>query len=323
MSKTALITGITGQDGIYLAELLLEKNYTVVGVTRNIVRAKKILKHFNAKIELVKWDYHSQDKINDIVSKFLPHEIYNLAGITSGSEMFEYPVDIHNINGLSVTKILESIRLSDYSIKFCQASSSEVFGKNNNMPHTELSPMNPRTPYGASKAYADNMIKIYREKYNLFLCSAFLYNHESPLRGLNFVTRKITHAVARINQGDESKLTLGNLDSYRDWGFAGDTVKAMWLILQNSYPDDYIVATGKTHSVREFCDIAFKHLNLDYLDYVISDINLIRNNDDSVICGNPNKINTSLGWKTQIDFKNLVVMMVESDLKFIKFNKSK
>jgi GDPmannose 4,6-dehydratase len=317
--KTTLITGVTGQDGSYLAELLLAKNYQVIGVVRNLENAKKsVLSTLKNTVELVEWDMLDQQLITDILKKYQPAEIYNFAAYSSGSGMFEDPVGIGEINGLAVARILEGIRATDVNIRFCQASSREIFGETIESPQTENTPTNPRSPYGAAKLYADSMIKIYRQRYNIFACSAILFNHESPRRGLGFVTRKITHEASRIKLGLAKELHLGNLNALRDWGFAGDTVNAMWLMLQHGHADDYVVATGEAHSVREFCDCAFGYLDLDYRTYVREDASVYRPVEAAVLVGNADKARTVLGWKPKVRFNELVHMMVDAEMQTLK-----
>jgi len=313
--KSAIITGISGQDGSYLAELLISRGYTVVGVVRNIKHAKnKVVLSLVNQVELVEWDFTNQEAITNIFKQYHPSEIYNLAAFSSGAGMFDSPVEIAEINGLVIAKILEAIRIVDIRIRFCQASSREIFGEAKQSPQTEETPPQPRSPYGAAKLYADIMIRIYRERYNIFACSAILFNHESPRRGLGFVTRKITHEAARIKLGLANELRLGNLDTVRDWGFAGDTVNAMWLMLQHDQPEDYIIATGSTHSVRQFCECAFSYLGLNYNDYVREDISSYRPSELVVLVGDASKAKTQLGWSPQVSFNELVKMMVDADI---------
>lgn len=317
----ALITGITGQDGTYLAEQLLAKNYQIIGVVRSLENAKKsVLSTLENRVELVEWDMLDQHLITDILRMYQPTEIYNFAAYSSGSGMFEDPVGIGEINGLAVTRILEAIREVNLNIRFCQASSREIFGEAAESPQTESTPTNPRSPYGAAKLYADSMIRIYRERYNIFACAAILFNHESPRRGLGFVTRKITHEACRIKLGLSKELHLGNLDALRDWGFAGDTVNAMWLMLQNDHADDYVVATGETHSVREFCKCAFEYLALDYRAYVREDASAYRPVEAAVLVGNAEKARTVLGWKPKVGFDELIHMMVDADMQTLMQN---
>lgn len=314
--KSALLTGITGQDGSYLAEFLLERGYRVVGAARNRSKARATLsKGFLDRVELVEWDMLDQQKMVDALSRYRPAEIYNFASFSSGAGMYDDPVGIGEVNGLGVTRILEAIREVDSKMRFCQASSREVFGEAVESPQTESTPTNPRSPYGAAKLYADSMIRIYRQRYNLFACSAILFNHESPRRGLEFVTRKITHEAAKIKLGLAKELHLGNLDAQRDWGFAGDYVRAMWLMLQQDQPDDYVVATGKAHSVRELCEFAFSHLRLDYRDYVREDASAYRPVEPALLVGSATKANSKLRWKPEVEFRELVHMMVDADLR--------
>ena len=311
----ALITGISGQDGTYLAELLLKKNYKIIGITRNIETTKEKLPfELKNRIDLVSWDFTNQQKIINILLDSHPNEIYNFAAYTSGVGMYDNPIDISKINGLSVTLILEAIRLIDPDIRFCQASSSEMYGYIEDSPQSELTRFKPRSPYGAAKLYAHAMIEIYRQQYGLFACSAILFNHESPRRGLEFVTRKITHGAAMIKLGQEKKLHLGNLEACRDWGYARDYVYAMSLMVSHSEAGDYVVATEKIHSVREFCKIAFNHLGLNYLDYIYVDKSIYRPSESYQLVGNSNKAERTLGWVPKINFKELVCMMVDSDM---------
>jgi len=315
-SAVALITGITGQDGSYMAELLLEKGYQVIGTVRDLHKAKESLPgRLLEKVELVEWDLLDQQGIEKILSHYHPSEIYNYAAYSSGSGMFDHPVEIGDVNGLAVVRILEAICKVDVKIRFCQASSREVFGEAIESPQSESTQANPRSPYGAAKLYADSMIRVYRQHYGLFACSAILYNHESPRRGLGFVTRKITHEAAKIKLGLANELQLGNLDAVRDWGFAGDYVCAMWLMLKQEQPDDYILATGKLHSVREFCDLAFGYLKLDYRDYVYEDPSAYRPVEPAPLVGCAAKANSELNWEPKIEFKELVHMMVDEDLR--------
>src|SRR3989338_5082477 len=315
MKKTALITGVTGQDGRYLAELLLEKGYRIIGAVRDVRKAAaKLPERLPEAVELVEWDMLDQQKMAEVLSSYRPTELYNFAAYSSGAGMYDDPVGIGEVNGLAVTRILEAIRAVDANIRFCQASSREIFGEAVESPQNELTPTNPRSPYGAAKLYADTMIRIYRQHYGLFACSAILYNHESPRRGLAFVTRKITREATKIKLGLVKELHLGNLDARRDWGFAGDTVYAMWLMLQHDYADDYVVATGETHSVREFCECAFGYLGLDYKDYVREDVSAYRPVEPTILVGNADKAKTVLGWVPKVGFNELVHMMVDADM---------
>jgi GDPmannose 4,6-dehydratase len=323
--KTAIITGITGQDGSYLAELLLTKGYRVVGAVRNIQNAKESLPTaLIQSVELVVWNMLDQSRMTEVLSEYRSAEIYNFAAYSSGAGMFNDAVDIGEVNGLAVARILDAIRVVDINVRFCQASSSEMFGNSIESPQSEATPFRPRTPYGAAKLYAHSMIQIYRQHYGLYGCSAILFNHESPRRGLGFVTRKITHEVAKIKLGLVNELCLGNLDARRDWGFAGDYVRAMWLMLQHPQADDYVVATGEMHSVRELCEIAFGHLNLDYRDYVREDFSSYRPIESVQLVGNSKKLRDQLGWIPEVGFHEMLSMMVDADLrKLIEQNNAK
>lgn len=315
VQDSALITGITGQDGSYLTELMLDRGYRVVGAVRNRAQAYLSLpKELLDRVELVEWDMQDQHHMTEVLASCRPAEIYNFAAYSSGAGMFDDPVDIGEVNGLAVARILEAIRAVDTKIRFCQASSREIFGEALESPQTEATPTNPRSPYGAAKLYADSMIRIYRQRYGLFACSAILFNHESPRRGLEFVTRKITHEAAKIKLGLANELHLGNLDAQRDWGFSGDYVRAMWLMLQQEQADDYVVATGAAHTVREFCELAFARLGMDYRDYVREDASAYRPVEPALLVGSAAKANRKLGWRPEIEFRELVHMMVDADL---------
>lgn len=319
MAKTALITGISGQDGSYLAELLLEHDYHVVGTVRDIDTAhKKLGNTLASRLDLVNWDYADSEHLQKIISQTQPSEIYNLAAFSSGAGMFDEPLKVSEINGLLVTMLLEAIRVCGPQIKFCQASSREVFGEAIESPQNEKTARQPRSPYGAAKVYADSMIKIYRERYNTFACSAILFNHESPRRGLNFVTRKITHEAAKIKLGLSHELRLGNLDSQRDWGYAGDTVRAMWMMLQHDMADDYVIATGVTHTVRDFCDRVFNCLGLNYTNYVKEDVSAFRPSEPATLVGDISKIKQTLGWRPNTSFEQLIQMMVDAELSHLE-----
>ena len=267
--KTALITGITGQDGSYLAELLLEKGYDVYGmVRRSSVEKYDRIEHIKDKIELIQGDLLDELSLMTVLKKVKPTELYNLAAMSFVPTSWEQPVLTAEFTGVGVVKVLEAIRNVDPSIRFYQASSSEMFGKVREVPQSELTPFYPRSPYGVAKVYGHYITVNYRESYNLFACSGILFNHESPRRGYEFVTRKVTNAVAKIKHGLQDKLFMGNLDSKRDWGFSGDYVEAMWLMLQQPKPDDYVIATGETHTVRELVEVAFSHVGLKWEDYV-------------------------------------------------------
>lgn len=319
--RSALITGITGQDGSYLAELLLAKGYRVIGAVRDVQNAKESLPEvLRSGVELSAWDMLDQRRMTEVLAEYRPVEIYNFAAYSSGAGMYDDPVGVGEVNGLAVTRILEAIREVDGQIRFCQASSREIFGEAVESPQTESTPTNPRSPYGAAKLYADSMIRIYRQRYDLFACSAILFNHESPRRGLDFVTRKITHEAAKIRLGLAKELHLGNLDAQRDWGFAGDYVRAMWLMLQQEQANDYVVATGKAHSVRELCEFAFSRLGLDYRDYVREDDMVYRPVEPTLLVGCADKAQYELSWKPEIEFKELVHLMVDADLQNLRKN---
>lgn len=315
--KTALVTGVSGQDGSYTTELLLQQGYRVVGTVRSIARAREGAQTaLMQRIELVEWDLMDQRRLLSLLAHYRPAEIYNLAAYASGVGMYDDPVGIGEINGLAVARILEAIREVDSGIRFCQASSAEMFGEATESPQSEQTRFQPRSPYGSAKLYAHSMIHIYRQRYGVFACSAILFNHESPRRGLGFVTRKITHTAAQIKLGLASDLALGNLEARRDWGFAGDVTHAMWMMLQAPSPDDFVVATGKTHSVREFCDAAFGYLDLDYRDHVREDPAFYRPLEPMQLVGDPRKLR-QLGWAPQIDFPRLVGMMVDEDMRLL------
>ena len=312
--KTAIITGISGQDGLYMAEFLLEKGYRVIGTSRDVRGARQSMpKGLVDIIQLHEWDADSLPQLSKIIEIVNPNEIYNFAALSSGEKMYQDPAAIGLINGLAVSKILSTIQELNPQIRFCQASSSEMFGKVLHAPQTETTPFNPRSPYGAAKLYGHQMIDIYRERYGLFACSAILFNHESPRRGLNFVTRKITHTAAQIKLGLAKQLILGNLDMKRDWTYAGDAIKAMWLMLQTPEATDYIVASGTSRSVRQFCKAAFDRLNLNYEDYVSTSPEFFRPIDSVNLEGDPQKLK-ALGWSPSLSFEQLVEKMVDSDL---------
>lgn len=316
--KTAIITGISGQDGLYMAEFLLKKGYRVVGSSRDVHGARQSMpKELVDLIELFEWDVDNYPQLLKIIKSAHPGEIYNFAALSSGEKMYLDPAAIGLINGLAVSKILSAIQELNPEIRFCQASSSEMFGKVTHAPQKETTAFNPRSPYGAAKLYGHQMIDIYRERYGLFACSAILFNHESPRRGLNFVTRKITHTAAQIKLGLAKQLVLGNLDMKRDWMYAGDAVKAMWMMLQAPEATDYIVASGISRSVRQFCKAAFDHLNLNYEDYVITSPEFFRSIDSVNLEGNAQKLK-ALGWSTSLSFEQLVDKMVDSDLALLQ-----
>jgi len=315
MTKTALITGVTGQDGSYLAELLLEKGYRVAGMTRrsSTDRHERIA-HLARRIELVQGDLHDQASLVSALLRVRPQEVYNLAAQSFVPTSWNQPVLTAEVTALGATRVLEAIRQVDPSIRFYQASSSEMFGKVRQVPQTEETPFHPRSPYGVAKAYAHFLTVNFRESYDLFAVSGILFNHESPRRGLEFVTRKVTDGVARIKFGLTDSLRLGNLDAHRDWGFAGDYVRAMWLMLQQDEPHDFVVATGQAHTVRQLCELAFGHAGLDYRDHVKVDEDLFRPAEVDHLLGDSTKARTELGWEPEVDFSGLVSMMVDADL---------
>jgi GDPmannose 4,6-dehydratase len=314
--KRALITGITGQDGSYLAELLLEKGYAVHGmVRRSSTENFERIGHLRDRVTLHQADLLDQLSLIEIIKTVKPREIYNLAAQSFVPTSWVQPVLTGEFTALGVTRMLEAVRLVDPKIRFYQASSSEMFGKVQETPQTEKTPFWPRSPYGVAKVYGHWITVNYRESYDLFACSGILFNHESPRRGKEFVTRKISHAVASIKLGLQKELRLGNLDAKRDWGFAGDYVRMMWLMLQQKAPDDYVVATGQNHTVREFCEIAFDRVGLPWKKYVVVDPSLFRPAEVNTLCGNPSKARRKLGWRPEVDFPELVRMMVDADLK--------
>jgi GDPmannose 4,6-dehydratase len=315
LSGTALITGITGQDGTYLAESLLAKGYQVYGLVRgqNNPRLDNVAR-LCPGIEFIEGDLLDHSSLVAALESCQPTEVYNLGAISFVGLSFKQALLTGEITGLGVVRMLEAIRAVNDRIKFYQASSSEMFGKVRESPQTELTPFHPRSPYGVAKVYGHHITVNYRESYDMFACSGILFNHESPRRGLEFVTRKITSAAAKIKLGLQKQLALGNLDSQRDWGFAGDYVEAMYLMLQQATPDDFVIATGETHSVREFCDIAFRHLDLDYRDHVVSDPRFLRPAEVDLLIGDAGKARAVLGWTPTVPFDELVTRMVEGDL---------
>jgi GDPmannose 4,6-dehydratase len=316
---TALITGITGQDGSYLADLLLSKGYEVVGMVRrtSTVTFERIA-HIQDNINVVFGDLHDQSSLVSALEEFNPDEVYNLAAQSFVPVSWSQAVLTGEVTALGVTRILETIRSVNPEIRFYQASSSEMFGKVREVPQTEDTPFYPRSPYGVAKVYGHWITVNYRESYDIFACSGILFNHESPRRGLEFVTRKITDGVARIKLGLSKELRLGNLDAQRDWGFAGDYVEAMWLMLQQEHPDDFVIGTGKTHHVREFCELAFGYADLDYRDFVVQDPLFYRPAEVDLLISNASKAEKILGWKPKVTFKELVEMMVDADLERLK-----
>jgi GDPmannose 4,6-dehydratase len=318
-NKTALITGITGQDGSYLAEFLLERDYRVVGMVRrssseNVER----IDHLRDRIELMQADLLDQFSLVKLMKDVRPSEIYNLAAMSFVPTSWSQPVLTGEFTGLGVTRMLEAMRHVCPEARFYQASSSEMYGKVRETPQTEMTPFYPRSPYGVAKVYGHYLTVNYRESYKLFAVSGILFNHESPRRGREFVTRKITHGVARIKLGLDEKLLLGNLDAHRDWGFAGDYVRAMWMMLQHDQPEDFVIASGVAHSVKEFVETAFDHVSLDYRKYVGVDSMFMRPAEVDHLIGDSGKARKILKWEPEVDFKNLVHMMVDADLELLK-----
>jgi GDPmannose 4,6-dehydratase len=316
MKKTALITGITGQDGSYLAEFLLGKGYRVVGMTRRTsTEVHERIQDIVDDIEIVSGDLLDQTSMSSIVSDVRPDEFYNLAAQSFVPTSWNQPVLTGEFTALGVTRALEAVRHIDPAIRFYQASSSEMFGKVVEVPQSETTPFYPRSPYGVAKVYGHWITVNYRESYDMFACSGMLFNHESPRRGLEFVTRKITDGAARIRLGLARELRLGNLDAQRDWGFAGDYVRAMWAMLQSDHPDDYVIATGRTHSVRDFVRVAFEAAGLgSYEPYVVTDPRFVRPAEVDLLIGDPSKAARQLGWTPDVTFEQLVQMMVEADI---------
>ncbi|MCM2271213.1 MAG: GDP-mannose 4,6-dehydratase [candidate division Zixibacteria bacterium] len=317
----ALITGITGQDGSYLAELLLDKGYEVIGmVRRSSTESFDRINHIKDKVTLVQADLLDQLSIVNVVDQHRPNEIYNLGAQSFVPTSWVQPVLTGEFDALGVTKVLEAIRLVDKKIKFYQASSSEMFGKVREVPQTEQTPFYPRSPYGVAKVYGHWITVNYRESYGIHASSGILFNHESPRRGLEFVTRKITDGAVRIKLGLADTLALGNLDAKRDWGFAGDYVRAMWLMVQLPEPDNFVIATGQTHSVEDFVRLAFGQLDLDYKKHVVIDQRFVRPAEVDLLLGDPSHARKKLGWEPEVSFEGLVKMMVEADLKRLKSN---
>jgi GDPmannose 4,6-dehydratase len=318
----ALITGITGQDGSYLAELLLEKGYEVFGVVRRSSTENfERINHLRDKVTLCQADLLDQLSLNKVVKTVKPDEVYNLAAQSFVPTSWDQPLLTGEFTALGVTRMLEAIRSAGNECKFYQASSSEMYGKVLEVPQSEKTPFYPRSPYGVSKVYGHFITVNYRESYDMFAASGILFNHESPRRGLEFVTRKITDGVARIKLGLADELRLGNLEAKRDWGFAGDYVRAMWMMLQQEKPGDYVIGTGRTHKVREFCQIAFDHVGLNYEDYVKKDPRFYRPAEVDILVADPLKAKEELGWEPEISFEELVVMMVDADLERLQNNK--
>jgi len=314
-SRTALIFGISGQDGSYMAELLCAKGYRVIGSSRDPDRARRCLASRRREaIELVEIDLLDAEAIAALIGRAKPDEIYNFAAFSTGSGMYDQPVAIGDVNGLAVARMLDAIQGSGVRSRFCQASSSEMFGATRASPQNEATPFSPRSPYGAAKLFAHNMVGISRLQHGAFACSAILFNHESPRRSADFVTRKITRAAAAIRSGMAEDLVLGDLDARRDWGHARDVVRAMWLMLQSEQPSDYVIATGQTHSVADLCKIAFDHVGLDWRRYVSSDPTLRRSPDSTELVGDSALAREQLGWAPSVTFEEMIKEMVDVDL---------
>jgi GDPmannose 4,6-dehydratase len=317
--KRALITGITGQDGSHLAEFLLAEGYDVLGMVRrsstvNFDRIHNIQDH----ITIVQGDLLDQMSLVDILQEYRPQEVYNLAAQSFVPTSWKQPVLTGEFTALGVTRMLDAVRIVDPEARFYQASSSEMFGKVREVPQTETTPFYPRSPYGVAKVYGHWITVNYRESYNLFACSGILFNHEGPRRGLEFVTHKITFGASRIKLGLNNELRLGNLEARRDWGYVGDYVRAMWLMLQQDEPDDYVIATGETHSVQEFCEVAFGYLDLDWRDYVVTDPQFYRPAEVDLLVGDASKAGAKLGWEPTVSFEQLVQLMVDADLEVLR-----
>jgi GDPmannose 4,6-dehydratase len=320
-TKRALITGITGQDGSYLAELLLEKGYEVYGLTRRLSADNYWrIAHLVDRITLIPGDLLDQLSLIRVLERVRPHELYNLAAMSFVPASWDQPMLTGEFNSQGVTRVLEAVRVVDPSIRVYQASSSEMFGKVREVPQRETTPFYPRSPYGVSKVFAHYITVNYRESYNLFAVSGILFNHESPRRGLEFVTRKVTDGVAKIKLGLAKELRLGNLDAHRDWGYAGDYVRAMWLMLQQDQADDYVIATGESHSVQELVEIAFGHAGLDWKKYVVTDPALLRPAEVDHLIGDASKARAKFGWQPSVTFDGLVRMMVDADLERLSRN---
>ena len=319
MAKRALITGITGQDGSYLAELLLEKGYEVFGLVRRTSTQRfSRISHIQDHLRLISGDMLDQTSLQEALRESKPEEVYNLAAQSFVQTSWRQPVFTGDVTALGVTRLLDAIRHVNPEIRFYQASSSEIFGKVQEVPQRETTPLYPRSPYGVAKAYGHWITVNYRESYNMYGVSGILFNHESSRRGIEFVTRKVTYNVARIKLGMAKELRLGNLDSQRDWGFAGDYVRAMWLMLQQPTPDDYVVATGETHTVQKLVETAFSHVGLNWRDYVVQDPAFMRPAEVDLLVGDPSKAGRQLGWEPTVSFTELIQSMVEADLKLLR-----
>lgn len=316
---TALITGVTGQDGSYLSEFLLKKGYTVVGmVRRSSTVTFERLSHIQDDITIVQGDLHDQSSLVALLEEYQPEEVYNLAAQSFVPTSWSQPILTGEVTALGVLRMLEAIRLVNPKIKFYQASSSEMFGKVMEVPQRESTPFYPRSPYGVAKVYGHWITINYRESFDMFAASGILFNHESPRRGIEFVTRKISYHAAKIKLGLAKELRLGNLEAQRDWGYAGDYVEAMWMMLQHHTPDNFVIGTGETHSVREFCELAFGYVGLNYEDYVVQDPRYYRPAEVDLLISDPAKARKELGWQPKVSFKELVEMMVESDLRLLR-----
>jgi len=315
----ALVTGITGQDGSYLAEFLLSKGYEVIGmVRRSSTVTYERISEIQDDVTIIQGDLHDQSSLMDIMEQYHPDEVYNLAAQSFVPTSFSQPVLTGEVTGLGVTRMLEAVRLVNNKTRYYQASTSEMFGKVREVPQSESTPFHPRSPYGVAKVYGHWITVNYRESYDMYATSGILFNHESPRRGREFVTRKITYGVARIKHGLAKELSLGNLEAQRDWGYAGDYVEAMWLMLQQDTPEDYVVGMGETHSVREFCQVAFDHVGLDYKDYVKVDPRYFRPAEVDLLVSNPDKAHIQLGWSPKVSFAGLVRLMVDSDMQRVE-----
>ena len=326
--KKAFITGITGQDGYYLTKLLLEKDYEVCGIIRrassfNTSRIDPLISKYSKenRLHLYYSDLTDSSSLNNLISSVMPNEVYNLAAQSHVAVSFENPIYTTEANNLGTISLLEAIKNIDSNIRFYQASSSEMFGGEHQEMLNEDSPLVPKSPYAVSKVFSYHMTKIYRESYGIFATNGILFNHESPHRGETFVTRKITRAVGRIAVGIQSKITLGNIDASRDWGFAGDYVEAMWKILNHDNPDDWVIATGETHTIKEFLELAFQHVNLNFEDYIEISEKYYRPNEVGYLLGDPKKAIKELGWEPKTNFKELVIMMLENDIEVAKSEK--
>lgn len=319
MTGTTLVTGITGQDGSYLAEALLERGRPVVGLVRKGRSAGSSLPaSLIGRVEVAEWDMQDALAFQELLGRYQPRNVFNLAAYARGTGMFDDPVSMGEINGLAVTRMLEAISATDPSIRFCQASSSEMYGETpSDVPATEHTPMRPVSPYGAAKLYAHSMVGAYRRRHGMFACSAILFNHESPRRGMDYVTRKITHAAARIRLGLADELSLGDIDARRDWGYAPDYVEAMVAMLDAVEPGDYVVATGELHSVRDVCEVAFSRVGLDYRDFLVLDAGLQRPGTTADRAGDAARARRELNWRPTLGFRNMVECMVDHDMKLL------